>query len=72
MAELEKAFVVVLIAGITGFIIIFGFANWFVFFKRELKYVNMEIRRTGGNQKRYWKRKRCRLWLSLLPFVSYK
>lgn len=37
----------------------------------ELKYLNYEIKRTDGSERRYWVRKRKQLWLSLLPFVKY-
>jgi len=37
-------------------------------FSRELKYINIEIGRTTGAERRYWKREKRRLWLSLLPF----
>ena len=40
-------------------------------FFSELKYLNMEIGRTEGAQRRYWIRKRRRLWFSLIPFVKY-
>ena len=39
-------------------------------FRRELDYVNMEIDRNDGKQKKYWQRKRRRLWLSWLPFYQ--
>lgn len=35
-------------------------------FKRELRYINMEIRRTRGSERNYWKKKKRRLWLSLV------
>lgn len=41
-------------------------------FSQELKYINCEINRTYGGERRYWKRQRRRLWLSLIPFVPYK
>lgn len=34
----------------------------------ELNYINMEIARTTGEEQRQWRKKRRRLWLSLLPF----
>ena len=37
-------------------------------FRRALMYVNMEIQRNRGAEREYWKRKKCRLWLALLPF----
>ena len=40
-------------------------------FKAELRYLNREIRRTVGDERRYWIRRRRRLWLSLIPFVKY-
>lgn len=40
-------------------------------FVSELRYINSEIRRTDGAERRYWIRKRRRLWLSLIPFVRY-
>ena len=39
-------------------------------FRAELDYLNMEIRRAEGAEKKYWKKKRRQLWLSLLPFFS--
>lgn len=40
-------------------------------FQTELKYINGEIRRTSGKEREHWKKKKRRLWLSLLPFVRY-
>ena len=40
-------------------------------FSKELRYVNGEIARTEGAQRRYWLHRRRRLWLSLIPFVRY-
>ena len=40
-------------------------------FSVELRYLNMEIGRTEGAERRYWICKRRRLWLSLIPFVKY-
>lgn len=37
-------------------------------FCRELNCVNTEIGRTEGAERQYWKDKKRRLWLSLLPF----
>ncbi len=34
----------------------------------ELDSINREIGRTSGEEQRYWKRQKRRLWLSLLPF----
>lgn len=40
-------------------------------FSQELRYLNNEIRRTDGAERRHWIRRRRRLWLSLIPFVKY-
>lgn len=37
-------------------------------FKDELDYINMEICRTVGDERRYWKKEKKKLWLSLIPF----
>lgn len=38
-------------------------------FSQKLQEINMEIARTQGRERQLWKRKKRRLWLSLLPFV---
>lgn len=35
-------------------------------FREDLEYVNMEIRRSTGLARKRWKRKRRKLWLSML------
>jgi len=40
-------------------------------FKSELRYLNTEIHRTEGRERKHYIRRRRRLWLSLLPFVKY-
>ena len=40
-------------------------------FSQELEYINMEIERTEGSERRHWRRRKRRLWLSLIPFVKY-
>ena len=40
-------------------------------FSQELRYLNCEIRRSTGEERKSWVRQRRRLWLSLLPFVEY-
>ena len=36
--------------------------------RRELKYIKMEINRSDGGERRYWKHQKKKLWLSLIPF----
>lgn len=40
--------------------------------KSELKYLNSEIERTKGKERKYYKKYRRRLFWSFLPFVKYK
>lgn len=64
-----------LLIGITAVIFITflaaGFIKFFIRFSRELQYLNNEIRRSEGKRRKYWKRKRRKLWRSLIPFVKY-
>lgn len=61
--------------GIVAFIfliaILFGLAQFFNDFSHELRYLNNEIGRTDGEERKHWIRRRRRLWLSLIPFVKY-
>ena len=41
-------------------------------FVREMRILNMEISRTKGDAQEFWKMKRRRLWLTLIPFVKNK
>ena len=49
----------------------FSFARFVNDFAHELRLLNSEVRRTVGAERRYWIRRRRRLWLSILPFVRY-
>ncbi len=61
--------VIVIIPMLIGMLI--GLAIFINDFSRELKYLNNEIGRTTGAERRHWIRQRRRLWLSLIPFVKY-
>lgn len=52
-------------------ILLYGLMSFFTEFKHELKYLNCEIARTTGAERKRYIRKRRRLWLSLIPFVKY-
>lgn len=62
----------VLIAAFLAILLAAGLGMKLGTFFRDRKYMNMEIRRTTGEEQQYWKRKRRRLWLSLLPFYREK
>lgn len=61
--------------GIVIVIVLIGamirFALFIHDFSSELRYLNMEIERSEGAERRHYVRERRRLWLSLLPFVKY-
>ena len=48
--------------------IICYFVKYICNFKDELDYINMEIYRTVGDERRYWQKEKKKLWLSLIPF----
>ncbi len=53
-------------------ILLFAVAVWLAvrisIFQRELRYINNEINRTDGRERKVWLRRRRRLWRSLIPF----
>ena len=52
-------------------LLLFGLVSFINDFSQELRYLNNEIRRTDGAERRHYIRQRRRLWLSLIPFVKY-
>ena len=50
-------------------IVSFSWLNWFY---RELRYLNSEIKRNEGREKKRWIKRRRRLWLSIIPVVKYE
>ena len=69
--DTELYLLISIIAVFFLFLLLFGLVSFFNNFFRELKYINCEIQRTDGSERRYWIRQRRRLWLSLIPFVKY-
>ena len=56
---------IIIIGGIVASII-----KRFGSFKRQLSYINMEISRTAGEERKHWKKRRRKLWISWLPFTK--
>ena len=67
MNKLVGLLAVVVIGGLLVLMLI-GFVEWMMNFRRELDYLQAEINRTEGAEQKYWKRQKRTLWLSLLPF----
>ena len=51
-------------------VIIFLLTVWIPFLE-ELKYIKMEINRSKGREKRYWKRELKYHYLGLIPFSKF-
>ena len=69
--DTELYWLIGIVAAFFLFLLLFGLVSFFNDFSQELKYINCEIQRNTGAERRYWIRKRRRLWLSLIPFVKY-
>lgn len=54
-----------------GSMVLLRVMMWLCGFYREWCYVCGEIERVEEDERAYWLARRRRLWLSLLPFVSY-
>lgn len=57
--------------GVLLLMVIIRFAMFLQWFRRELQYLNKEIARTTGSEKKHWEKRKKRLWRSLIPFVGY-
>lgn len=66
---------VIILAVLIGVIflglLLIKFAAWVSEFQAELKYLNNEIGRTRGKERKRWIKRRRRLWLSIIPFIRY-
>lgn len=60
-----------IIAVPAALVLLFFLARFVYCFSMELRYLNVEIERTEGEECRHYMRRRRRLWLSLIPFVRY-
>lgn len=69
--DTELYWLVGIIAVFLFILIVIGLAIFINDFSSELRYLNNEIRRTEGAERKYWIRRKRRLWLSLIPFVRY-
>lgn len=66
---------IVILGAAVGLVLVaaFGlrFISWLTEFQHELRYINNEIGRTTGREKKRWKKRKRKLLLSILPFVRY-
>ena len=47
------------------------FVPWLRDFRREMRYINMEIERNTGREREHWIKRKKRLKRSILPFFRY-
>lgn len=69
--DAELYSLIIIIAAFFLIVLLFGLAQFINDFSHELRYLNNEIERTTGAERRHYIRQRRRLWLSLIPFVKY-
>ena len=69
--NLELNILIGIIAALFALLLLIILVMHFKDFFKELNYLNCEIERTEGSERRYWKRQKRKLWLSLIPFVKY-
>ena len=67
----ELLFLIIVLGVVIVIPALVGLAIFINDFSRELQYLNNEIRRTTGAERRHYIRQKRRLWLSLIPFVKY-
>ena len=61
----------VVFAALFAILLLVSLAKFINEFTHELRYLNCEIGRTEGDERKYYIRRKRRLWLSILPFVKY-
>lgn len=59
----------VVVAGLVLLFLVFGVAQFAARFLKELRYLDSEIARTDGEERRYYIRCKRKLLRSLIPFV---
>lgn len=59
------------IGAVLAIAILINLFEWITFFRKELRHLNGEIQRTSGRERAYWKKRKKRLLLSIIPFVKY-
>ena len=61
---------IALFIGVIVFLLILRLVFRLDSLKRDIEYVNMEIRRTRGSERKAWRKEKRRLWLALIPFYK--
>lgn len=70
-SDTELYWIIGIVAAFFLVLLLIGLVSFLNDFSQELKRLNSEIGRSRGSERRYWLRKRRKLWLSLIPFVKY-
>lgn len=61
----------ILIGGFLLIGLLTSLVQWIMGLQSELRYLNMEIRRTEGREQQHYRRERRRLLFSWLPFIRW-
>ena len=64
----NNSFLIYLFVGVLALFLLLCFAFRMDDFIKNLKYENMEIKRTDGKERKYWKKQRRKMWFSLILF----
>lgn len=72
LAANEQVLGILLIILMLTVVLLAILSPWIRWFRRELKFINTEIRRNTGREQQRWLRRRRRLWMSVIPFVKYE
>ena len=64
-------FFIIIILAFFFITLFISFVRWSVEFSKELRALNIEIKRCTGAERNYYVQKRRALILSILPFVKY-
>ena len=70
-ALLNYEMLILIIAVIAGVFLLFAlFINEYLPFKKSRDYIKMEMRRTTGNERKFWKRELRKLYLRHIPLIG--
>lgn len=54
---------------IFSLLLICAIINWLIGVNSELKYINMELKRCEGEERKIWLKRKWELFFSFLPFI---
>lgn len=61
-------YLIAIVAGVLVLSVVFKLDAFF----SDLRRINLEIKRSSGGEKKYWIRKKRKLWRMLIPFTKLR